>query len=218
MGSASDGCWFQFDKNQKNFYFSGGGRYLNISPTGFDTNMYLNGCDGTFSGTLTANAINAVNTININGDAVTIPRVVGGSFGGISSGSWRYGPYITITNAEVNKPIIVWLRVGSATLPFSGRSNLGLTSRVNAFEPGQGDWEAYNGTTLIYDDADGQLPHSQTIYGDNGTPVGAIDYDGYRQQHLLMGLYYPSQTTVTFRAFAAADIGSCQLTIIQGKR
>lgn len=33
----------------------------------------LNGADGTFSGTLTADAINAVNTINIAGNAVTIP-------------------------------------------------------------------------------------------------------------------------------------------------
>jgi hypothetical protein len=171
-----------------------------------------------FSGTLTANAVNAVNTININGDAVTIPRVVGGGFGGISSGAWRYGPYITITNAEVNKPIIVWLRVGSATLPFSGRSNLAFTSRVNAFEPGQGNWEAYNGTTLIYDDADGVFPYSVPYYSENGTPVGANDYDGYRQQHLMMGLYYPQNSTVTFRAFAAADIGGGVLTVIQAKR
>lgn len=33
----------------------------------------LNGTTGTFSGTLTASAINAVNTINIAGDAVTVP-------------------------------------------------------------------------------------------------------------------------------------------------
>jgi hypothetical protein len=214
--------WTNYDGNGPGRYFSfgsaNGARYLNIDDGGISTNMNLNGCDGTFSGTLTASAVNAVNTININGDAVTIPRVVGGGFSGISSGAWRRGPYITITNAEVNKPIIVWLRVGSATLPFSGRSNLGFISRVNAFEPGQGDWESYNGTTVIYDGADGVAPYSVPIYSENGTPVGSNDYDGYRQQHLMMGLYYPQNSTVTFRAFAEADIGGGVLTVIQAKR
>lgn len=42
----------------------------------------LSGATGTFSGTLTASAINAVNTINIAGNAVTLPAVATGVSGG----------------------------------------------------------------------------------------------------------------------------------------
>jgi hypothetical protein len=70
MGSLNDNCWFQYDKPSKNFYFGAGGKSLNISPSGITTNMTLNGCDGTFSGTLTASAVNAVNTINIANNAI----------------------------------------------------------------------------------------------------------------------------------------------------
>jgi hypothetical protein len=70
MGSYHDNCWFQYDKNGKSFQFGAGGRYLSIGPGGISTDMNLSGATGTFSGTLTASAVNAVNTINIANNAI----------------------------------------------------------------------------------------------------------------------------------------------------
>lgn len=59
---------------QSDNYNAQAGTGWRIDKQGNLTATNLNAATGTFSGTLTANAINAVNTINIAGDAVTVPR------------------------------------------------------------------------------------------------------------------------------------------------
>lgn len=82
----------------------------------------LNGTGGTFSGTLTASAINAVNTINIAGDAVTVPvaatqssTVTISSWGSDSSNSTFYD-IVSITanlgNSVTNGKCIIGFTMG----------------------------------------------------------------------------------------------------------
>ncbi|RCW73799.1 TipJ family phage tail tip protein [Pseudorhodoferax soli] len=66
------------------------GRYFvfDMATGVMETNCKLNGSDGTFSGTLTANAINAVDTINLRGGSITSGLYArGGSFNNPQAGT-----------------------------------------------------------------------------------------------------------------------------------
>jgi hypothetical protein len=93
MGNPNTGMYFQYWANADNTgtapYFSFGtanGKYLTIGETHISTNMDLNGATGTFSGTLTAAAINAVNTINVANNAIAAINFV--------QTNWLNGTYL----------------------------------------------------------------------------------------------------------------------------
>jgi hypothetical protein len=85
--------------------YNGGGRYLQYYNDGdssyITTNATLSAADGTFSGTLTAAAVNAVNTINIAGNAVTIAASAHGGTGTISSATGITSVGFTTTGGPV---------------------------------------------------------------------------------------------------------------------
>lgn len=111
LGSAADGRYFQVEANG------------NIHAPQFDisggvANFYgaLQAASGTFSGTLTASAVNAVNTINIAGEAVTVPRA---ATSGAVSGNNNYRS-LTSVFVPSGFPVIIMATVnvagtGSAT-------------------------------------------------------------------------------------------------------
>ena len=79
------GFWLGYDSSVYKFSIGDGTHGLTWDGSTLTIKGTLNGADGTFSGTLTADAVNAVNTINLAGDAVMVPK----SFydaGSVSSG------------------------------------------------------------------------------------------------------------------------------------
>lgn len=69
----------------------------------------LNAASGTFSGSLTASAVNAVNTINLAGQAVTLP--------GSANGTAITGVSITLTELVANQPVYI---IGTAECDTTG--------------------------------------------------------------------------------------------------
>ena len=212
IGNANDNRYFYADINGD---ISAPG--LSISGGSATFSGSLNAAGGTFSGSLTASAINAVNTLNINGDAVTIPRATGGVTEGSSNGTtWRYGPYIHITNAEVDKPILVWGRTGYAELTYGNET---VETQVRYFKPGDGNWDVINGTNLMVTGANGVNPYDQPLYDPNtGQQVNTEPRNGYRVEHIFMGIFYAPSTNIAIRLFAKADIEDTTIMAIQGKR
>ena len=108
------------------------GRYLQITETG---NLYtphltiengnatfggrLNAASGTFSGSMTAQAVNAVNTINIAGNAVTVP--VGGTGYGSVPGYWVSMPQGGAIIAMVAANYIAESTHGQATVSLAAK-------------------------------------------------------------------------------------------------
>lgn len=98
LGNANDGKYFQVTADGN--IYAPNFTIINGSATFYGS---LSAASGTFSGTLTASAINAVNTINIAGRAVTIPV---GNQGNSDL-------YITVEGAVANQPIIITASFGS---------------------------------------------------------------------------------------------------------
>lgn len=74
-----------------------GGGVLTLSGGTLTFTGNLNAAGGTFSGTLTADAVNAVNTVNIGTDAVTIPDSAAGTL----------PIYITLNNCVAGRKIFI---------------------------------------------------------------------------------------------------------------
>jgi len=107
FGNANLGRHFQIEANG-NIYSPG----LSIVNGNASFAGNLLAANGTFSGTLTASAINAVNTINIAGNAVTVPSLTEGMYGAsfaptaywaqsMTSGycSWTTGTFVSVIAA-----------------------------------------------------------------------------------------------------------------------
>lgn len=108
------------------------GKYIQITETGeiytphFVINSVeaifggrLNGASGTFSGSLTAQAVNAVNTVNIAGNAVTVP--VGGTGYGSVPGYWVSMPQGGAIIAMVAANYIAESGHGQATVSLAAK-------------------------------------------------------------------------------------------------
>jgi hypothetical protein len=104
FGNANLGRYFQIEANG-NIYAP----QLSIVNGNASFSGNLQAANGTFSGTLTASAINAVNTINIAGNAVTVPSLTEGMYGAsfaptanwaqsMTSGysTWPGGTFLTV--------------------------------------------------------------------------------------------------------------------------
>lgn len=90
----------------------------------------LSAAGGTFAGTLTSTAINAVNSINIAGDAVTVPRTAGSSYGALSSGSQTVltAPSISVDRGDGTSGVVVITIVLEVLIPFTETPNGEVTS------------------------------------------------------------------------------------------
>lgn len=69
LGNANNGRYFQVESDG-NIYMPG----MSVVNGNATFSGGLSGASGTFSGTLTAAAVNAVNTINVAGNAITVPQ------------------------------------------------------------------------------------------------------------------------------------------------
>jgi hypothetical protein len=89
---------------------AGTAEFRSITVRGDVEATSLNAATGTFSGTLTSAAVNAVNTINIGVDQVTIPRFYYTASGSTATSSWAtiQSGSVTVT---AGTPVIV---LGSA--------------------------------------------------------------------------------------------------------
>jgi hypothetical protein len=170
-----------------------------------------------------------ITTLKIGTDQVTIPRGAVGAigpsytdvyqldaFGRPFYTRWWNGPYVTLDNAEGNKPVLIWVRTGPAVLEAYG-SGGGLGTQVRAFYPGS-TWDADQGEQVFATFSPGFPPGSTPLYSDNGTIVNLEPFNGARGDGLGVGIHYPQQTTVTYRIFAEAPITDGIISVIQGKR
>lgn len=94
----------------------------------------ISGSNGTFSGTLTASAINAVDTINLAGNAVTVPGSVSGwggagPFGGYS-GMWQVSAGTLNMTFNVSAPVSILVTWQALQNDGSG-GNTAVQVRVN---------------------------------------------------------------------------------------
>lgn len=156
----------------------------------------------------------AVNTLQIAGEAVTIPRGMDGAVSGIASGTsnWRYGPYVVVDNAEVGKPIIIVARVGHCVLPQGGNGDLGTQIR-NAWEIAGGS----AGTALRDQASGGRTWYYDTVYDIDGNP-SYVARDGNRTETVMVVVWSPPYTaSYVFRVFAQCD-STASIAAIQGKR
>lgn len=160
LGNASSGYYLQYDVPTGFFAVGGNGQALQFNTqTGqLLFSGQLAGAGGTFSGALTAAAVNAVNTINLAGDAVTIPRSAAGSV----SGTW--GPSVTLPDCVAGIPIVIFgyfdpVTVSSGSPPSSATLSirLGLSggtvlsdsiARPHAVV-GDGSVVYFHGTTVV---------------------------------------------------------------------
>jgi hypothetical protein len=135
-----------------------------ITGSTINSTSTLNGVTGTFSGTLTADAINAVNTINLAGQAVTIPVSV------YTSGPFSYvsGSYVVVQTASITSsgaPILVL-----ANLLFMGDVNNNggsmriLRNGVSIYEGGvRSTYETGGTLTGVVTDTPGAGGHTYKI-------------------------------------------------------
>ena len=116
----------------------------------------LSAANGTFSGSLTAQAINAVNTINIAGDAVTVPAGATAAMGQAAAVVVRMtspGRVMVIGNAswlaENNSASSAWVRVvcagqaGAQTSVSLSPGYSGSATAMGMFDVGVGDHYCY---------------------------------------------------------------------------
>ncbi len=139
LGNANNGRYFQVE--QSGNVFAPGLSIINGSAT---FSGGLSAASGTFSGTLTAQAVNAVKTINIEGQSVTIPvGAVGGQVEFDGGGGWRglVAVGITTDGQPVN---ITW---GVSTGPqFICKSRIVRDgAALNDFQSTAGCWVDYPG-------------------------------------------------------------------------
>lgn len=87
---------------------AGSAEFRNIVVRGDVEATSLNAATGTFSGTLTAAAVNAVNTINIGIDQVTVPRsyYTSGAIGLTTTETVIQSGFISVTAGQ---PVIIWV-------------------------------------------------------------------------------------------------------------
>lgn len=112
---------------------------------------------GTFAGSLTAGAINAVNTINIAGDAVTVPTGATSSMGGVAAVVVRMttpGRIMVIGNAswlaENGSAASAWVRVVCSGIAAGMQTGVSLApgysgsaTAMGLFDVGVGDYYCY---------------------------------------------------------------------------
>jgi hypothetical protein len=96
LGNANNGRYVQITENGD--FYTPGFSVVNGNATFSGS---VSGASGTFSGSLTASAINAVNTINIAGNAVTVPvsAFTAGEFRNSEFGTWQDAQTIVITTS-----------------------------------------------------------------------------------------------------------------------
>jgi hypothetical protein len=96
LGNANNGRYVQITENGD--FYTPGFSVVNGNATFSGS---VSGASGTFSGSLTASAINAVNTINIAGNAVTVPvsAFTAGEFRNSEFETWQDAQTIVITTS-----------------------------------------------------------------------------------------------------------------------
>ncbi len=145
------------------------GRYVQITESGnifmpgFSVNNgaatfsgALSGASGSFSGSLTAQAVNAVNTVNIAGDAVTVPTgatAAGGQVAAVVVRMIEPGRIMVIGNAswlaENGSTASAWVRVvcagqvGAQTSVSLSPGYSGSAAAMGLFSVGAGDHYCY---------------------------------------------------------------------------
>ncbi|MFY9479178.1 MAG: hypothetical protein WAQ08_16150 [Aquabacterium sp.] len=110
--------------------FDGSVEIYNLTARGNITAKHLDSATGTFSGTMTATAVNAVNTVNIAGNAVTVP--VGVEWSGTAAGNTNTWVAGTPGGDFAGGAVII---IGAIMLRGGGGGNAGQV-RMNIFRNG----------------------------------------------------------------------------------
>jgi len=157
---------FKFSIGDADDYMRWDGTTLSIAGT-------LVGVDGTFSGTLTAGAVNAVNTINIAGNAITVPTLASqSSVVGLTV------PPITLLTATAVNPgdgkvcvvITIEYRVLVADAEGGGSSAVPPTFELKRNGTTVATWEPNGGQTLF------STARGTSTYTHLDTPGGSAVY------------------------------------------
>jgi hypothetical protein len=103
----------------------------------------LSAASGSFSGSLTASAVNAVNTINISGEAVTLPRAASGS---VSNGNltWQGIASVYVPSGSSAVTVSCAVTIGCYTAPLSGGARITRDGNVLAIAGPSGTaWQSF---------------------------------------------------------------------------